>query len=97
MKKIVIHKPGDYRQLKIETSPDLVANPGQVVVEIKATGVNYADIIIRWGLYESAKQLVGWPITPGFEFSGIVKSVGSNISKFSVGDKVFGVNLFNAY
>lgn len=94
MKKIVIHKAGDYRQLKYETHPDLIVGPDLVVVEVKATGVNYADIAIRWGLYESAKQFVGWPITPGFEFSGVVKSGGT---KFRPGDKVFGVTLFNAY
>ena len=36
-----------------------------VIVETEAFGVNYADVCIRWGLYESAKQYVGWPITPG--------------------------------
>ena len=69
----------------------------EILVEVKAFGVNYADILIRWGLYASAKQYVGWPITPGFEFSGIIKKVGSATSKFRVGEKVFGITLFNAY
>jgi synaptic vesicle membrane protein VAT-1 len=97
MKKVVIHKAGDYKQLKIEEAPSLVAARDEVVIDVKATGINYADIIIRWGLYESAKQLVGWPITPGFEFSGIVKSVGEGVTRYKTGDKVFGVSLFNAY
>lgn len=97
MKKVVIHKAGDYRELKLETSPDLEPSDNEMVVEVKATGVNYADVIIRWGLYESAKKLVGWPITPGFEFSGIIKRVGSRITKFKVGDPVLGISLFNAY
>jgi NADPH:quinone reductase-like Zn-dependent oxidoreductase len=97
MKKVVIHKAGDYKQLKIEEFSDLKATLDQVVVDVKATGINYADIIIRWGLYESAKKFVGWPITPGFEYSGIVKSIGPNVKKYKVGDKVFGVSLFNAY
>lgn len=97
MKKIVIHKPGGYSQLQLEEAPDLVPADGEVVVEVKASGVNYADVIIRWGFYESAKQLVGWPITPGFEFSGVVKEVGRHHSSFKTGDKVFGVTLFNAY
>lgn len=88
MKKIVIHSPGDYRVLKLEEHPDLIPKDDEVLVDVKATGVNYADIIIRWGLYESAKKFVGWPITPGFEFSGIVRSTG---------EKVLGVNLFNSY
>ena len=47
---------------------------------------------IRWGLYESAKKFVGWPITPGFEFSK-----GNNVKEFEIGQKVFGVSLFGAY
>jgi NADPH:quinone reductase-like Zn-dependent oxidoreductase len=88
MKKIVIHKPGDYSQLKLETFPDLAPKENEVIVDVKASGINYADIIIRWGLYKSAKDFVGWPITPGFEFSGVVQGSG---------EKVFGVTLFNAY
>lgn len=97
MKKIVIHKPGDYKELKLETFPDLIPSDHELVIDVKATGVNYADIIIRWGLYESARQKVGWPITPGFEYSGIVRNVGKNITKFKAGDRVIGVSLFNAY
>jgi synaptic vesicle membrane protein VAT-1 len=97
MRKVVIHKAGDYKQLKIEEFPDLVPTAEQVIVDVQATGINYADIIIRWGLYQSAKEMVGWPITPGFEFSGFVKKIGTDVSQFKVGDKVFGVCLFNAY
>jgi NADPH:quinone reductase-like Zn-dependent oxidoreductase len=89
MKKIVIHGPGDYSKLKLETAPDLVAtHSDEVIVDVKATGINYADIIIRWGLYKSAKEFVGWPITPGFEFAGTIQ--GTN-------QKVLGVTLFNGY
>ncbi len=88
MKKIVIHSPGDYRVLKLEDHPDLVPCAGEVIVDVRAAGVNYADIIIRWGLYESAKKFVGWPITPGFEFAGIRKDTG---------EKVIGVKLFHSY
>ncbi|MES2526314.1 MAG: medium chain dehydrogenase/reductase family protein [Bdellovibrionota bacterium] len=88
MKKISIHGPGDYSVLKLEEHPDLIPKQDEVVVDVKAFGINYADIIIRWGLYESAKKFVGWPITPGFEFSGVVKSTG---------EEVLGVSLFNSY
>ena len=58
-------------------------------------GVNYADICVRWGLYSSAKEFVGWPITPGFEFSGVVIDSSSHL--YQEGDKVFGVTLFGGY
>jgi len=68
-----------------------------VVVATHACGVNYADCIIRWGLYKSAKDLVGWPITPGFEFSGTIAHVGENVTDYKIGDKVAGVSLFGSY
>lgn len=97
MRKIVIHKPGDYRVLKLEEHPDFIPGDDDIIVSVKAAGVNYADIIIRWGLYESAKRFVGWPITPGFEYAGTVKSTGKNVKKFKVGERVLGVALFNSY
>lgn len=95
-KKIVIHKPGNHDVLKIEefNLPDLLDS--QVEVDVKFSGVNYADVCVRWGIYESAKKFIGWPITPGFEFSGIVSKTHSN-SNFKAGDEVFGVSFFNAY
>lgn len=98
MQKIVIHSSGGYEKLSLESAPDLnISNDSGIIVQIHFSGINYADVIIRWGLYASAKKFIGWPITPGFEFSGVIKKVGSNVSKFKVGDKVFGCALFNAY
>jgi NADPH:quinone reductase-like Zn-dependent oxidoreductase len=97
MKKIVIHSPGNHEKLCLETHPDLMPNPGEVVVETRAAGVNYADVCVRWGVYESAKRLVGWPITPGFEFSGVVSKIGAHVTRFKPGDQVFGVTFFNGY
>lgn len=97
MKKIVIHKRGGFNRLKIESFPDPAPEEGQVVVETKAIGVNYADCVVRMGFYASAKKYVGWPITPGFEFSGVVKKVGKNVKDLDVGSNVFGVIRFNTY
>jgi len=97
MKKIVIHRPGGFNRLKIESFPDPDASDDEVVVEVKAIGVNYADCVIRMGFYASAKEYIGWPITPGFDFSGTVHLVGKNVKNFKAGDRVFGVSRFNAY
>ena len=70
--------------------------PDHVVVKIKNFSINYADICIRWGLYESALRYVGWPIVPGFDFAGEVEHAGSDTS-FSIGDQVFGFTMFGAY
>ena len=68
-----------------------------VTVDVDFCGVNYADVCIRWGLYSSAKKYNGYPITPGFEFSGTVRSIGADVTDFKPGDKVFGVTMFGAY
>jgi NADPH:quinone reductase-like Zn-dependent oxidoreductase len=97
MQKIVIHRPGGFSRLKIESFPDPTASDDEVVVQVKAIGVNYADCVIRMGFYASAKEYVGWPITPGFDFSGIVDQVGKNVKDFQPGDRVFGITRFNGY
>ncbi len=97
MHKVVIHKAGGYERLKLEPHP--VPKPGdrQVLIRTEAVGVNYADICVRWGVYESARRFVGWPITPGFEYSGWVEEVGCEVKHVKPGDPVFGVTLFNGY
>jgi len=60
-------------------------------------GVNFADSLVRRGVYESAKKYVGWPITPGFEVSGVVCGVGKSVTRFKPGDSVVAFSLFNGY
>ena len=71
MKKIVVHSAGGYDRLRVETCDDLAAAEGETLIDVHAIGINYADCMVRMGLYESAKQFVGWPITPGFEVAGM--------------------------
>lgn len=97
MKKIVIHKPGLYDKIKVEQSSDPVPGPQEIVIDVKAVGVNFADCVIRMGLYQSAREFVGWPITPGFEVAGVVKAVGKNATKFTIGQRVVAVTLFGGY
>lgn len=97
MRKIVIDRPGGYSRLKIKELPLPVPQDKEVLVEVSAAGVNFADVFVRLGLYKSGKELVGWPITPGFEFSGRVMKCGPGVSGFVEGTLVFGVTLFGGY
>ena len=69
----------------------------EVVVEVRAAGINYADVIVRMGLYASAKELVGWPVTPGFEVSGRGLAVGSEVTGLKLGAPVIAVTRFFGY
>jgi synaptic vesicle membrane protein VAT-1 len=101
VKKIVVHKPGSYDRLVCEEHADPTPAPGEVLVDVAACSVNFADCAVRMGLYESAKEYVGWPITPGFDFAGTVVALGEGTDPapygYGVGDRVFGVALFGAY
>jgi NADPH:quinone reductase-like Zn-dependent oxidoreductase len=97
MRKIVIHRPGGYGRLRLETHPDPAPGTGEVLLAVRHAGVNYADCVTRMGLYASAKQLVGWPITPGFEVAGEVAVTGAGVSGLVPGTRVMGITLFNGY
>lgn len=97
MLQIVIERPGGPSVLQPRESPDPAPGPGELVIRCKACGVNYADSIIRMGLYASAKRLHGYPITPGFEVAGTIAAVGEGVDGWRTGDEVIGLSLFNGY
>lgn len=97
MRKVVIEKPGSYERLTIREFPTPKPGKGEVLVKTKACGINFADCLVRMGLYSSAKKFVGWPITPGFEVAGIVSEVGEGVTQFKVGQNVVAMTLFGGY
>ncbi len=97
MRKVVVHRPGGLERLKIEEHPSPAYNEDEILVSVGASGINFADISVRMGIYKSALVYVGFPITPGFEFAGTVKAVGDKVTSFKVGDKVYGFTRFGAY
>src|SRR5689334_10453932 len=96
-RKIVVDRAGGYDRLRIEKGPVPVAGKGQVRIDVKAIGVNFADIAVRMGLYASAKEYVGWPITPGFEVAGVIGAVGEGVEDVAVGDEVMALTRFGGY
>jgi synaptic vesicle membrane protein VAT-1 len=97
MLKVVIHSPGGYEKLRLEEHDDPQPSEFEVCIDVHFAGVNYADSLVRRGVYESAKKYVGWPITPGFEVSGVVSKVGKAVSQFQPGDQVLAFTRFNGY
>lgn len=97
MRCVRIARPGGHEQLSIETLPDPEPDTNEVIVRTEAVGVNYADVVVRMGLYESANKLIGFPITPGFEFAGTIAKLGTEARRHRVGAKVFGVCFFGGY
>jgi NADPH:quinone reductase-like Zn-dependent oxidoreductase len=94
-KRIMISKPGGYGAFAFDQTPLEDPLPGQVQVEVKACGINFADVAVRLGLYAAAKGR--YPICPGLEFAGVVSRTGSRNTPFREGDRVFGATRFGAY
>ena len=87
MKAFVCKEFGPVESHGIEEVPEPVAGDGQVVVDIKATGISFPDVLIVQGLYQFKPP---FPFSPGSEISGIVSSVGNGVSQFKEGDRVMG-------
>ena len=76
--------------LVLQQAPLPEPNADQVLIRLKAAGVNPADWTMRAGLYKQFMQL-NFPWTPGLDGSGIVKAVGSNVTALKEGDEVYGI------
>src|SRR5271163_2620877 len=86
MKAIVIKEFGEPSVMQIQEVPDLKAGPGQVVVRIHAAGVNPVETYIRANVYPRKATL---PYTPGTDGAGVVMSIGKDVTRVRLGDRVY--------
>jgi NADPH2:quinone reductase len=86
MKAIRVGKFGPPEVMVLEEVADLEPGPGQVVVTVKAAGVNPVDTYIRSGLY---RPDLGLPYTPGIDAAGVVAAVGPDVKHRRVGQRVY--------
>ena len=86
MKAIRVYEFGGPEVMKLEEVPDLTAGPGQVVVSVKAVGVNPVDSYIRTGTYAVKPPL---PYTPGMDAAGTVEAVGEGVESVNVKERVY--------
>lgn len=87
MKALLSVEVGGPDKLVMRDVPDLEAKPGWAVVQIKACGVNYPDVLIIEDKYQFKPPR---PFSPGGEISGVVKQVGEGVTHLKVGDRVLG-------
>jgi NADPH:quinone reductase-like Zn-dependent oxidoreductase len=94
MRQVWITKAGAPEVLQVKEAPDPVPSAGQVRVRVEATGVNFADIMGRLGLYP---DLPGIPAVVGYEVGGRVDAVGDGVDSAWVGRDVFAMTRFGGY
>ena len=88
MKAIRVHEFGGPEKLKLEQVADLKPGASQVLVKIKAVGVNPVETYIRTGTYAVKPNL---PYTPGADGAGEIAAVGEGVTRFKPGDRVYTV------
>src|SRR5690349_9059155 len=92
MKAIRVHTPGGPEALHLEDIPEPQPGPGEAVVRLEATGVNFIEVYQRMGLYP-----VPTPFTPGGEGAGTVVAIGAGVSSVRVGERVASQDLRGSY
>lgn len=85
MLAVQVRHPGPLENHTIETLPDLVPGPGEVVVDIKAAAVNYPDLLVMTGRYQVTPPC---PFAPGKEGAGVVRATGPDVKRVRPGDRV---------
>ena len=85
MLAVQVRKPGPPATHQLEEVPGLAVGPGQVLIDVKAATVNYPDLLVITGRYQSLPPL---PFAPGTDAAGIVRAIGAGVNRVRVGDRV---------
>jgi synaptic vesicle membrane protein VAT-1 len=94
MRQIVIPRIGGPEVLEVREAADPEPKAGEVRVRVHASGVNFADVMARLGLYQDAPPL---PAVVGYEIAGVVDAVGDGVTRAKSGDRVIGLCRFGGY
>ena len=94
MRAVRVHELIGPAALRVDDVPEPVATAGQVLIDVKACGVNYPDVLLTRGLYQFKPTP---PFSPGGEAAGIVRAVGAGVTSVAVGDRVAVTLLYGAF
>ena len=94
MRQVWIPEHGGPEVLEIREAPDPDPQPGEIRIRVEASGINFADILSRMGLYRDAPPL---PCVVGYEVAGTVDGIGEGVDGFSNADRVVSATRFRGY
>lgn len=89
-----IPRKGGYDVFEKTGVPRRAPGPDEVAIDVKACGVNFADTLMRMGMYPEAPKM---PFVPGYEVAGVVEAVGSSVMDLKPGDRVMAATYFGGY
>jgi NADPH:quinone reductase-like Zn-dependent oxidoreductase len=87
------HGPPD-KAMRVRDWPEPAPGPGQLLVDVRAAGINFADLLARVGLYPDAPKN---PCVMGYEVAGTVGAVGPGVEGFATGDRVIAATHFGGF
>jgi NADPH:quinone reductase-like Zn-dependent oxidoreductase len=94
MRSVWIPKPGPPEVLEVREVPDPAPTAGEVLIRVRASGVNFADVAARLGVYPDAPP---FPCVVGYEVAGEIAAVGPEVHGFHVGQRVLALTRFGGY
>ncbi len=94
MRQVVIPRHGPPEVFEVREVPDPVPADGEMLIRVRAAGVNFADVLARIGLYPDAPKP---PVVVGYEVAGIVEAVGPGVTSAHEGDRVVALTRFGGY
>jgi NADPH:quinone reductase-like Zn-dependent oxidoreductase len=94
MRQVWITKAGQPEVLAVREAPDPAPQLGELRIRVEASGVNFADILARLGIYP---DLPGLPAVVGYEVAGVVDAVGAGVDPQWIGRDVFAATRFGGY
>jgi NADPH:quinone reductase len=94
MKALLCKAWGGPDTLVLEELPSPRPAAGEVVIDVKAAGVNFPDVLIIQNKYQLKPPL---PFAPGAELAGVIKEVGADVTGFKPGDRVIAMTMYGAF
>jgi len=94
MRQAVIPRHGGPDVFELREGPDPVPGQGEILIRVRAAGINFADILARIGLYPDAPRP---PLVVGYEVAGVVGAVGPGVTVLNEGDRVVALTRFGGY
>ena len=94
MRALICSELGPADQLSVQEAPDPQPGPGEIVLDVRAAGLNFPDTLIIEGKYQFRPDL---PFVPGGEASGVVSAVGAEVKGIAVGDEVIAMAVAGAF
>lgn len=91
MRQVVTTRNGGVEVLEVQTAPDPEPGPGEVIIDVRAAGLNFADILARQGLYPDGPKK---PCVMGYEVAGVVGEVGEGVDRNLLGKPVVAMTRF---